>query len=81
MAANIQWDTATREGVDPATGADYTSVVRMLLNEVQVLLHQHPLNAARQTRGLPPVNSVWFWGAGRLPAPGPSPTAAWRARA
>lgn len=41
---------------------------RALLNEVQVLLHQHPLNAARQSRGLPPVNSVWLWGAGRLPA-------------
>ncbi|MBD8873592.1 phosphoglycerate mutase [Rhodanobacter sp. DHB23] len=41
---------------------------RVLLNEVQVLLHQHPLNAARQSRGLPPINSVWLWGAGRLPA-------------
>lgn len=41
---------------------------RVLLNEVQVLLHQHPLNAARQSRGLPPVNSVWLWGAGQLPA-------------
>jgi len=41
---------------------------RVLLNEVQVLLHQHPLNAARQARGLPPVNSVWWWGAGRLPS-------------
>lgn len=40
---------------------------RVLLNEVQVLLHQHSLNAARQSRGLPPVNSVWLWGAGRLP--------------
>lgn len=40
---------------------------RVLLNEVQVLLHQHPLNAARQARGLPPVNSVWLWGGGRLP--------------
>jgi hypothetical protein len=41
---------------------------RMLLNVVQVLLHRHPLNAARQARGLPPVNSVWWWGAGRLPS-------------
>jgi hypothetical protein len=41
---------------------------RVLLNDAQVLLHQHPLNAARQSRGLPPVNSVWLWGAGRLPA-------------
>ena len=41
---------------------------RILLNEVQVLLHQHPLNAERRTRGLPPINSVWLWGGGRLPA-------------
>jgi hypothetical protein len=40
---------------------------RVLLNEVQVLLHQHPLNAERRAKGLPPVNSLWLWGAGRLP--------------
>ncbi|QAU22697.1 phosphoglycerate mutase [Dyella sp. M7H15-1] len=40
---------------------------RILLNEVQVLLHQHPVNAARRARGLPPVNSVWLWGGGALP--------------
>ena len=40
---------------------------RALLSEAQVVLHQHPLNAERQARGLAPVNSVWFWGAGRLP--------------
>jgi len=40
---------------------------RALLSEAQVLLHQHPLNAERQARGLAPVNSVWFWGAGALP--------------
>ena len=38
-----------------------------LLNEAQVILHNHPLNAERTRRGLPPVNSLWFWGAGRLP--------------
>ena len=41
---------------------------RMLLNEVQVLLHQHPVNAERRTRGLPPINSVWLWGGGSLPS-------------
>ncbi|GLQ99644.1 phosphoglycerate mutase [Dyella mobilis] len=41
---------------------------RVLLNEVQVLLHQHPINAQRRTRGLPPVNTVWLWGAGALPS-------------
>jgi hypothetical protein len=38
-----------------------------LLNEIQMALHDHPANAARELRGAPPVNSVWFWGAGRLP--------------
>lgn len=41
---------------------------RVLFNEVQVLLHQHPRNAERAGRGQPPVNSLWLWGAGRLPA-------------
>ena len=40
---------------------------RALLSDAQVTLHQHPLNAERVARGLAPVNSVWFWGAGRLP--------------
>jgi len=40
---------------------------RALLNEAQVLLHNHPLNASRIARGLLPVNSLWFWGAGALP--------------
>ncbi|MHA6203334.1 phosphoglycerate mutase [Dyella soli] len=40
---------------------------RVILNEVQVLLHQHPANAERRARGLPPINSLWLWGGGRLP--------------
>jgi len=39
-----------------------------LLNEVQMLLHGHPVNAAREARGERPVNSLWLWGAGRMPA-------------
>jgi len=38
-----------------------------LLNEIQMVLHEHPVNEARETRGEPVVNSVWLWGAGRLP--------------
>lgn len=61
---------------DEALGADLFDLLppgpegrrwRALLSEAQVLLHQHPLNAERQARGLAPVNSVWFWGAGRRP--------------
>lgn len=33
------------------------------LNEVQMLLHAHPVNETREV----PLNSLWFWGAGRLP--------------
>ncbi|MBS0583770.1 MAG: phosphoglycerate mutase [Proteobacteria bacterium] len=40
---------------------------RGLLNEAQIVLTQHPLNAQRVRRGLPPVNSLWIWGAGVLP--------------
>jgi len=37
------------------------------LTEIQMLLHNSPLNATRETQGQPPINSVWFWGGGRLP--------------
>ena len=40
------------------------------LNEIQILLHTSPVNAAREARGALPVNSVWFWGGGRLPQAG-----------
>lgn len=38
-----------------------------LLSEAQILLHNHPFNIERQRRGLPAVNSLWFWGAGARP--------------
>lgn len=40
---------------------------RALLSEAQVALHNHPHNAVRIAAGKPPVNSLWFWGAGVLP--------------
>ncbi len=41
---------------------------RRLINEAQVLLHNHPLNTAREAAGQPMANSLWPWGAGYLPA-------------
>jgi len=41
---------------------------RILQNDIQVLLHQLPLNAQRRAAGKPPINSLWLWGAGELPA-------------
>lgn len=40
---------------------------RVLDNEVQVALHQHPRNEARQRNGQPPVNAMWWWGGAALP--------------
>jgi hypothetical protein len=37
------------------------------LNEVQILLHASPVNAEREGQGKLPINSLWFWGGGRLP--------------
>lgn len=39
-----------------------------LLNEAQVLLHHADFNRGRAARGLPPINSLWFWGGGSMPA-------------
>jgi len=40
-----------------------------LMNEAQMLLHEHPVNAEREARGVPAVNSIWLWGGGTF-APG-----------
>lgn len=40
---------------------------RAELNELQMLLHEHPVNQAREARGALPVNSLWLWGGGHLP--------------
>ncbi|HID49426.1 MAG TPA: hypothetical protein EYP40_07435 [Chromatiales bacterium] len=45
------------------------------LNECQMLLAGHPVNAEREARAQMPVNSIWPWGGGMQP---PSPDTAWR---
>lgn len=47
---------------------------RSLLNEMQILLHTARANESREARGELAINSVWFWGGGRLPA---VPPASW----
>lgn len=37
---------------------------RKWLNEVQMVWHDHPVNADRVERGLPPINSLWLYGGG-----------------
>jgi hypothetical protein len=45
---------------------------RALAGEAQILLHNHPWNAARAAAGKLPVNALWFWGGGALPAMRPA---------
>lgn len=37
---------------------------RHMLNELQMLLFNHPVNEAREQAGAPVINSVWPWGQG-----------------
>jgi hypothetical protein len=46
-------------------GAD-AGPIRRLMTEMQMLLHEHPVNARRQERGAPAVNAVWVHGEGIL---------------
>ena len=46
---------------------------RRWMNEVQMALHECPVNVERERRRAAPINSVWPWGGGSLPAvPGAS---------
>ena len=38
--------------------------VRSLMNEIQMLLHEHPVNARRERTRQPPINGWWLWGFG-----------------
>jgi hypothetical protein len=50
---------------------------RHVLNEIQVMLHNHPVNTAREAAGQRPINGVWFWGNGTQslePSDSPEPS-------
>jgi len=50
---------------------------RRIVNEVQMLLHQHPRNEAREQQGRPAVNSLWIWGPGRDETPAAAYDTVW----
>jgi 2,3-bisphosphoglycerate-independent phosphoglycerate mutase len=41
--------------------------VLRLTAQSQRVLARHPINLAREAKGLPPANSIWLWGQGRSP--------------
>lgn len=54
---------------NPLPSGEDAALWRRLGNEAQMLLHTLPLNAQRESEGRPVLNSLWFWGAGRLSPP------------
>jgi hypothetical protein len=44
-------------------GAD-ASVLKRLGAELEMWLHEHPVNQARSKHGEPPVSTLWLWGGG-----------------
>lgn len=62
----------------PLPGEPLSGAWHRRLTEIQMLLHAHPVNAAREARGAPVINSVLLWGGGRMPAvPGRHYTHVW----
>jgi hypothetical protein len=58
-----------RHGVDPA--------LRRLASEIELWLHEHPVNRARAGRGEPAISALWLWG-GERAADEPAETGASR---
>lgn len=54
---------------------EHARPLRRLQNEIQMLWHGHPANAAREARGLKPVNSFWLWGGATAPPAVPATAA------
>jgi hypothetical protein len=59
-------DASGRNLRDLMPGGRDGARVRSLVNEIQMLLHEHPVNTARAERRQPAINSVWLWGIGSL---------------
>lgn len=58
--------------VDPYTPRYRAAVAwDALLGELEMALHDHPVNRRREARGQDPVNAFWVWGCGQLPAEPP----------
>ncbi len=53
------------------SGGDAQTFQR-LGNESQILLHTHQISERREECGLPRINSLWLWGAGKAPSPPPA---------
>ena len=58
-------DRVITDYLPQGAGAD---VILDIMQQSHALLAGHPVNRAREARGLNPANSLWIWGEGRKPA-------------
>jgi hypothetical protein len=66
--AQVSTDIVDRCDADEFMPAsDKTGRHHRLLGELQMALHEHKVNAAREAAGARVVNSLWFWGGGTAP--------------
>ncbi|HKP66278.1 MAG TPA: hypothetical protein VJX31_06605 [Casimicrobiaceae bacterium] len=78
--ATTPFDAAVLHGIFPflPTGADAGTWQRWQ-NEISMLVHEHPVNDARQIADKAPVTGIWFSGGGTLADANPLPAASVRA--
>jgi 2,3-bisphosphoglycerate-independent phosphoglycerate mutase len=64
IAKGISPYLPAREGASQGNGEGQ---LLMLTQRSQSLLKNHPVNVAREKKGVSPGNSIWLWGQGRSP--------------
>jgi len=64
------WDALGENLLESWTDAALGRDLLVVMNEIQVVLHQHRVNQARRDKGLAPVNCLWPWGGGPATKPG-----------
>lgn len=62
-------DVHLRVPTDYLPGGAERAGHRRLLSEIEMALHDHPVNIEREAEGRPAINSLWIWGGGHAPQP------------
>ena len=70
-ALDLQTSTPDSAAASPARAGDAartrcSPALRRLMTEMQMLLHEHPVNAGGTRRGVPAINAVWVHGGGEI---------------
>lgn len=67
MQTRLLSEVAGRNINDQLPVGDDSMVWVRRVNEIQMLLHEHPVNQRREMHGEPVINSLWVWGGGVMP--------------